>query len=415
MKKLGAARVYFITTWGFGLYTSIIFTLNMVYQVRTVGLNPLQLVLVGTALEVTILMFEIPTGVVADLNSRRLSTIIGFALMGLGFVVEGSWPLFATVLLAQVIWGLGWTFISGAHAAWIADEVGQEAVASIYLRGTQYRQIGALLGIPLSVLLGSYRLNLPLLVGGSLSIVLALFLALWMPEQNFRPAMPEARQSWAGMIGTFRQGAQLVKQRPVLITFLAIGVFIGLSSEGYDRLWTAHILENLSFPTIGHLNDETWFGIMRAGSMVLTLAATEVVRRKVQDQPPNRTVSLLQMIHGIMIIALLALALADHIGLAIAAFWVFGTMRNVSDPLSTAWANQYINSEVRATVLSMSGQVDAVGQIVGGPIVGVIGTVRSLRAALVSSAIILAPVVPLYGRARRQHGLPEPEPAATDD
>ena len=78
----------------------------MVYQVETVGLGPLELVLVGTILELTAFLFEIPTGVVADLKSRRLSIIIGYALIGAGFVLEGSIPLFWAVAVAQVLWGV---------------------------------------------------------------------------------------------------------------------------------------------------------------------------------------------------------------------------------------------------------------------------------------------------------------------
>ena len=53
-----------------------------------VGLSPLQMVLVGTILEISAFVFEIPTGIVADLYSRRVSVIIGFALVGIGFSVQ---------------------------------------------------------------------------------------------------------------------------------------------------------------------------------------------------------------------------------------------------------------------------------------------------------------------------------------
>jgi DHA3 family tetracycline resistance protein-like MFS transporter len=66
-----------------------------------------------------------------------------------------------------------------------------------------------------------------------------------------------------------------------------------------------------------------------------------------------------------------------------------------------AWVNQRLDSQVRATVISMSSQVDALGQIIGGPIVGAIGTLVSLRAALLSSAAILSPVLILFSRARK--------------
>src|SRR6476469_9881087 len=97
---------------------STIFTLAAVYRLQTVGLDPLQLVLVGTVLEASCFVFEIPTGVVADTFSRRLSVIIGVVLLGGGELIEGAIPAFAAVLLAQVVAGLGYTFLSGATEAW---------------------------------------------------------------------------------------------------------------------------------------------------------------------------------------------------------------------------------------------------------------------------------------------------------
>jgi len=111
MKRLPAYSLSIAMAGVQGLAFTTVVTTNLVYRVETVGLNALQLVLVGTLLEATTLAFEVPTGVVADVYSRRLSILIGFALMGAGFVVEGAIPLFAGVLAAQVVWGLGFTGI----------------------------------------------------------------------------------------------------------------------------------------------------------------------------------------------------------------------------------------------------------------------------------------------------------------
>ena len=167
--RLAAPTVYLVLTFAASLFFATIFTVTAVYRVQAAGLDPFQLVLVGTVLEVAYFLFEIPTGVVADVYSRRLSVIIGYALIGVGFLVEGALPLFATILLAQVIWGIGATFTSGAEEAWMADEVGEGAVGNLYLRGAQAGQFGALLGAPLSVAIASTgRLNLPILIGGAL-------------------------------------------------------------------------------------------------------------------------------------------------------------------------------------------------------------------------------------------------------
>jgi DHA3 family tetracycline resistance protein-like MFS transporter len=406
LSKLDAVWVHWISAFGFGLCMSIIFTLDMVYQVVRVGLNPLQLVLVGTTLESTIFLFEVPTGIVADIYSRRLSVIVGVFLTGLAFLLEGSWPVFGMVLAAQILWGLGWTFMSGARSAWIADQIGVKRLREVLLRATQFSQLGSLMGIPISVALGHVALNLPILVGGGLYLVLGIFMVLFMPETGFAPTPPEERETWAALWGTLRHGVRLVRGRPVLGMLVLVGIFVGLYSEGYDRLWTAHLLQNFSFPSIGALTTETWFGVLRLVGLLVTLGASEVVRRRLARDDVTTPARALQIIYTAMVGGLLILALTRQIGVAFVALWLFGALRHVAYPLMEAWINQHIESRVRATVLSMTSQVDALGQMVGGPLLGAIGTALSLRIALVGAALLLAPVVPLFRRADRRQRRP---------
>jgi len=404
LPSISAKKIYFTLSFSMGCLFALIFTLNSVYHVITVGLNPLQLVLVGTALEIAIFVFEVPTGVVADAYSRRLSVIIGMFVLGLGFILEGAWPIFGAVLAAQLVWGMGYTFVSGAQNAWIADEEGAENAGPIYLRGSQFEQIGGLLGIPIGVWLGSQSLNFPLLAGGALYIVLGLFLVLFMPEKNFSPLPREERSSWRAMGNTFREGVQLIRSRRILLLVLVSMAFLGLYSEGFDRLWAAHLLENFTFPAIpllGEMSIEIWFGILWAGCMLLTLATTQVAKRTLADRPPASLLRVLQIIYGVIVLGLLALALSGHVVIAVVAYLVVDALRNTAYPLEMDWLNQHIDSNVRATVLSMTSQTDALGQMVGGPIVGAIGQRFSLRAALTVSGVILSPVVFLYGRVRK--------------
>ena len=114
----------------------------------------------GTTLEVAAFLFEIPTGVVADVFSRRLSIIIGYFLIGLGFLVE-AYPTFATVMLAQGIWGIGYTFTSGATDAWLIDEIGLEASTKVLVQGERISQFAGFAAIWVSILLGMVQLNFP--------------------------------------------------------------------------------------------------------------------------------------------------------------------------------------------------------------------------------------------------------------
>jgi DHA3 family tetracycline resistance protein-like MFS transporter len=252
MKKLPPRTTYLILEFCAALFFGLVFNVNMVYQATVAHLTPLQLVLIGTILESSVFLFEIPTGVLADVKSRRLSVIIGYFLIGAGFLVEGSAPVFWAIALAQVQWGIGYTFTSGATQAWIADEIGaaegpEVDVGQVFLRGAQMNRIGGLIAIPISVGLGSLILTLPILLGGALMILLAFFLIAAMSEHGFTPTPSAERTTWAMMRKTVGDARGLIRRQPLLLSVLVIGVFYGLYSEAFDRvdaalLQTAHRL-----------------------------------------------------------------------------------------------------------------------------------------------------------------------------
>lgn len=406
-----AYTVYLILEGSLAVCMSMIFTASSLYQVSVANLEPLQLVLVGTTLELAVLLFEVPTGVVADIYSRRLSVLVGIVLIGVGFILEGSIPLFTTILLAQVVWGVGYTFTSGATQAWISDEIGEEAAGQAFLRSNQLGQFGALLGIVAGMLLGSISINLPIIVGGALIVVLGVILALIMPETGFTPTPRQERSTWENMLHTFRAGMAVVRKRPALLTILGIGLFYGLYSEGFDRLWTKHMVDGIGFPAIGALQPVVWLGLMRAGGMLLSVGAVELVRRRIQTDRHQSIAQAMLAITCLLILGLFIFALAPAFGLAVLAYWLIYITRNLIEPLYTAWVNQRLDSRVRATVISMSGQVDAIGQVAGGPLVGLIGSMFSVQAAIALTGFILSPVLALLARTRRMEIKPIEEAA----
>ena len=201
MKKFDAYKSYLFIETASSLFYSLAFTAMSLYEIRVAGLSPLQLVLVGTTLELSVLLCEVPTGVVADVYSRRLSILIGFGLIGLGFLLEGLVPFFATILLAQVLWGLGYTFTSGATQAWLSDEIGEERANRAFLRANKFSLAGSLAGMLLAILIGSRQVNLPILVSGGLFILLAGVLCpghardRLSPGARWNSAIPSSRCS----------------------------------------------------------------------------------------------------------------------------------------------------------------------------------------------------------------------------
>ena len=408
MSKPSPYQIYLAYCVGSSLLFATAYTVAAIYRVQVAGLDPFQLVLVGTTLEVTYFLFNVPTGVVADTYSRRLSVVIGVALWGVGLLLEGSIPRFSVILIAQVIGGIGYTFVEGAIEAWLTDEVGEEQVGPALLRGQQLGQVAALIGIGLSVGLASVRLNLPLQVAGAVFLAGAALLLRFMREPRFqRP--PRAAASWlprtAGafrdMVETTHAGARIVRGRPLALTILTVAALFGGFSEGFDRLWEAHFLTVIGLPGLGVLQPIVWFGIIEASALLLGVAGAGFLRRRFLVESPAVAVRVLFALETAIMVGAVLFALAANFPLAVAAYLIARVPRALVYPVYTAWINRGVDPRVRATVLSMSSQADALGQFTLGPAIGAIGSLAGLRVALTVAGSALMPAVRLYQRAMR--------------
>jgi MFS transporter, DHA3 family, tetracycline resistance protein len=400
--KLSARSVYLFIEFSASMFFAMMFVVTSLYEVTIAGLTPVQLILVGTTLEVSAFLFEVPTGIVADVYSRRLSIIIGYFLMGLGFLIVGFFPAFLPILLAQVVWGLGYTFTSGATQAWLTDEIGEDSANKLFIRATQVGLFASLIGMGLAMLVGANNVALPIRVGAVGVILIGVILAVIMPETGFHPTPRENRTTWQHMWHTFRQGVQAVRSKPRLMNIVFIGLFFGLYSEGFDRLWVKHLLDNFELPILFGNTQVAFFAALRVAGTILTIFAVRFVEKRVDSTSPLAIGRAMLLVTGGISVALLGFALSPLLLLSLSLYLVIDALRDVQIPLQTAWINHNLDSKVRATVHSMFGQVDAVGQMLGGPIVAVIAAFGSAVASLVTSSLLLTPALFFINRANSQ-------------
>ena len=132
MRRMRPATVYLIYGTAEGFLFRLMATVYTVFVVVRLDPTPFQLLLLGTVLEGTYLLFELPTGVLADTVSRRLSVVVGIVGTGAAFIVLGLADTYHMAVISQVLFGVFATFTSGAPV-WssIARTLPQTAPATI--------------------------------------------------------------------------------------------------------------------------------------------------------------------------------------------------------------------------------------------------------------------------------------------
>jgi DHA3 family tetracycline resistance protein-like MFS transporter len=401
MRK-NAATAYAIYCAGDGFLFRMIFTLYSFFVVLTLGFNPLQLVLLGTILEGTYLLCEIPTGVVADTISRRLSVVIGLVGSGIAFALLGFAHSFAIAAASQFLWGVFASFQSGADVAWLTDELGEEASRPHYLRGTQISNVAALIGIFVGVALATIDYRLPIVVAGFGLVLFGIAMLFVMPEDGFHPQERTPGQGvYAGMVTTFKDGARQVRAHHVLVLILGVAALHGASTEGFDRLADFHILKDIGLPSIGELDPVVWYALIDGVALLLGIGGIAIVKRRTHLNGHAHVARILRVIDLALIASVVAFGLAGAFWLALLTMWAAFGLRSVREPIFDAWVNQGLDPATRATINSMGSQADAVGQAAGGPALGIVGN-ASVPAALVVSGLLRLPALLLYARAIRR-------------
>jgi len=373
------------------------FTLNLIYQATVVGLSPLRLVLVGTVMETVCFVAQVPTGVIADLVSRRLSVIVGYLLMGAGLLVWGLVPSFAAILVANVIWSVGAVCVDGAEEAWAADEIDDDRVTRAFVRGGQVGQAGALLGIVAATGLAVFGLAVPIVAGGVLTLALGVLLAFVMKEERWSPTATEERTTWHSMRRQVVSGGRAVRRSGLLAGIVAGTLFAGMSSEGFDRLSQPFLL-----PLFPGAPAELVFGGLTMLAAVGSIVVTGVAGRRLDALHPQRTGRILAVLEALTAAGMIWFGCTGRLWLAVALYLLVRLLRDGAGPILSVWLVSATTPGARATVFSIQAQADALGQIAGGPPVGLVGQKRSIGAGLSAAGLFLLPAVALFALAARR-------------
>jgi hypothetical protein len=231
-----------------------------------------------------------------------------------------------------------------------------------------------------------------------------------LPESTWQRRAPAEHESPPRELAKAAlAGTRFVRAQPAILLLVGATLVAGASSEAFDRLWEAHFIRDVGLPAFGALDPVVWFGLFGVLVSLVGVVASTVLLPRIERAGSASLARWLLWLTAVLVGASAGFALAHGIAVALATLLVAQAMRSLVSPIASIWLNKQItDSSVRATVISIVGQADAVGEAAGGPALGGLGNAFGIRAALLAGAAVLTPAIALYGRAVAHHGR-EPE------
>ncbi len=394
-------RVYLTLLLGNTLAASFIWGINTLFLLDA-GLNNLEAFTANAFFTAGMVIFEIPTGVVADTWGRRVSYLLGtLTLAATTLLYYVMWqigaPFWAWALVSIGI-GMGFTFFSGAVEAWLVDALaftGYEGLLEAVLgRGQVVTGIAMLSGSVLGGVIAQVtNLGVPFLLRVVILLLMFGVAFALMRDLGFepRPATHPLRETRDVLSASIEHG---LRNRPVRFVMLAAPFSFGVGVYVFYAL-QPYLLELYGNPeaySIAGLAAAIVAGSQIAGGL---LAAR--VRRWFRHRT---TVLMLSIAAGSVVLIVLGAGSSFWLALVLLAAW--GLVFAASTPIRQAYLNDMIPSQQRATVLSFDSLMGSSGGVVVQPVLGRAADVTSYSTTFVAAGLIQLLALPFLALSRRE-------------
>jgi len=387
----------------FGSYSLAQFFLAPVYPLFLLsrGLDLLEINLILAIYLITIFVFEVPTGALADTAGRRFSFVLGCATRTAAFVLYSRARGFADCASFEFVDAIGTTLVSGALEAWAVDGVQAEGdgrrMEGLFSRAAIIGRMFLMVGAVGCGYLAERDLRYPWLAAAAMFAATGVAGAVLMHETRRASRASRAHRS----VGrTAIDGVGLVRRSPVLLLLCALSLGSAFAAFPIHMYWQPR-LQALAG---GQLRVMGWVvALLALASLTGSALVPHVVRRFARES----VLFAAMLCRGAMVAML---AGAASLSPALAGLLLQETAFGVIDPVSAAWTNEHVASGERATVISVRSASMTLGGALGLVAIGLVARAFGLRVAMGVSAavfVLVAPGFVLLGRAARRVALPE--------
>ncbi|HEX5798286.1 MAG TPA: MFS transporter [Candidatus Saccharimonadales bacterium] len=407
-------RTYLTLTLLNTLATSLIWGINTLFLLDA-GLSNTQAFAANAFFTAGQLLFEVPTGVVADSRGRRTSFLLGALTLGLStagylYMWEIQGPFWGWAL-SSVVLGLGYTFFSGAVEAWLVDALHYTKfkgnLDNIFAKGQVVSGIAMLSGsVAGGIIAQASNLGVPYIARAAilgLSFIVAFMVMRdigFTPEKSKQPI----REAKKILDASIEHG---IKNRKVRWIMLSSPFMMGIS------FYVFYAMQPYLLKLYGNPEAYSVAGLVAAIVAGAQILGGTIVPKIIKIFDKRTTVLLGGFSISALVLVIFGFINSFPVAIGLIVIWamIFAT----SMPVRQAYINGVIPSKQRATVLSFDSMIGSGGGVIFQPALGKVADVYSYSASYMVGGIVSAIAVPFVYLARKENSESDPIKKSDED
>jgi DHA3 family tetracycline resistance protein-like MFS transporter len=374
---------YYIIQFLSSLSLGIIIPVFVLYF-RHRHLNLFEIAALAVIFEASIALFELPTGLVADLYGRKLSVTLSLFTISAAGIIFGVSTAFWGLALAEIVQGIGETLKSGAFEAWVVDTLRgdgrEDQTRTVFARGVRFERIGYLLGLVAGGYIGARQITAiwyPFALGHLVCGIIALSL---MREGPLASAGASSRRGTTHLRKIIAEGISAIGRQRILLVLLAFSFLASFGHETVDQYWQIHFSEDLGIDPRAF----GWLVGLSTGAVILLVTAVTRLLGRLRTQRYG-----LIILEGLAAVCVATLALIVSPLVAMGVFMALEVFRGFRKPLFLDLLNRHIPSQARATLLSLQSLLSSLGEALAGLIIGGVAFYLGMRFCFGLGAVVL--------------------------
>lgn len=340
------------------------------------GLSLTDIFMLESVLVASILVAEIPAGVIGDRFDRRRLVGAGFVFNAIAEILFAAGTNFSIYALSFVMSGLSIAMLTGVQDAYIYDSLGDDADAKAVGVWGHLSALMLTAGVTGSVVgsaLGSVDISLPALLSAAMAVVAAVCVA-FLPQQNPKTHDKHPETSWISL----KIGVKLLFTSPLLL-------YVAVGSSASFALFNAVYTLNQPLFAAQDVPIATWGVIAGAGQLLA--AGYNYAAGRIEKRVGRKTALLLAMGYGAAGFCLMAV---PHVLAVVSGFLLVVVGIHARGPITSAVTNKLIPAHRRATVLNVASSVGSLVGIVVNPLVGLGAEASTRLTVLAIGGVLLA-------------------------